>query len=46
MQYPRVFVSRADNRLRFVIKTAALTLRARRSALWNLVDVGRTLTSR
>jgi peptidoglycan/xylan/chitin deacetylase (PgdA/CDA1 family) len=34
MQYPRVFVGRADTRLRFALKTAALTVRARRSALW------------
>jgi peptidoglycan/xylan/chitin deacetylase (PgdA/CDA1 family) len=46
MRFPRVFVSRADNRLRFVIKTTPLTLRARRSALWNLVNVGHMLTSR
>jgi hypothetical protein len=36
MQYPRVFVSRADTRLRFAVKTAALTLLARQSALWDL----------
>jgi peptidoglycan/xylan/chitin deacetylase (PgdA/CDA1 family) len=46
MQYPRVFVSRADKRLRFAGKTAALTLRARQSALWNLVTMGCMLTSR
>jgi len=46
MRYPRVFVSRADNKLRFAVKTAALPLRARRSALWNLVKVGHMLTSR
>jgi peptidoglycan/xylan/chitin deacetylase (PgdA/CDA1 family) len=46
MQYPRVFVSRADTRLRFAVKTAALTLLARQSALWNLVNRGRMLTSR
>ena len=36
MRYPRVFVSRADNRLRFAVKTAAPTLAVRRSPLWNL----------
>ena len=46
MQYPRVFVSRADTSLRFAVKTAALTLLARRSALWNLANRGRMLTSR
>jgi peptidoglycan/xylan/chitin deacetylase (PgdA/CDA1 family) len=46
MRYPRVFVSRADNRLRFAVKTAPLPLRARRSALWNLAKVGHMLISR
>jgi hypothetical protein len=46
MRYPRVFVNRADNRLRFAAKTAPLPLRARQSPLWNLVKVGHMLTSR
>ena len=37
MQYPRVFVSRADTRFRFAVKTAEPTRLARRSALWNLI---------
>lgn len=46
LRYPRVFVSRADNRLRFAVKTAATTLRVRRSPLWNLAGVGRALSPR
>jgi peptidoglycan/xylan/chitin deacetylase (PgdA/CDA1 family) len=36
LQYPRLFVSRADNRLRFALKTWGPTLRVRRSPLWSL----------
>jgi peptidoglycan/xylan/chitin deacetylase (PgdA/CDA1 family) len=46
LRYPRIFVSRADDRLRFAIKTAALTLRARESVLWNVATAGRTLARR
>ena len=46
MRYPRVFVSRADEPLRFTVKTAPMMLLARRSVLWNLVNIGRTLTPR
>ena len=41
LRYPRLFVSRADNRLRFALKTAGPTLRIRRSPLWSVAYVGR-----
>jgi peptidoglycan/xylan/chitin deacetylase (PgdA/CDA1 family) len=46
LRYPRIFVSRADNKLRFAVKTGALPLRARRSALWNLAKAVQMLGSR
>jgi peptidoglycan/xylan/chitin deacetylase (PgdA/CDA1 family) len=41
LRYPRLFVSRADNRPRFALKTGGPTLRVRRSPLWNLAFLAR-----
>jgi peptidoglycan/xylan/chitin deacetylase (PgdA/CDA1 family) len=43
LRHPRLFVSRADTRLRFAVKTAPLTLRIRRTPLWGLTSAGRAL---
>jgi peptidoglycan/xylan/chitin deacetylase (PgdA/CDA1 family) len=41
LRYPRLFVSRADNRLRFALKTGGPTLCVRRSPLWSLAYLAR-----
>jgi peptidoglycan/xylan/chitin deacetylase (PgdA/CDA1 family) len=43
LRYPRLFVGRADTRLRFAVKTAGLTLAVRRSALWSMTALMRPL---